>query len=205
MPVLRTAFEQLVTWLLRSHQYESRFLRSYFSRTYGIEVGLYTFGCFDRWRIPPGTKIGRYCSIAASARVLEANHPLDRLSTHPFFYEQPLDMAEKEGAAFLPVVIEDDVWMGINSIVAPGCKRIGRGAVIGAGAVVTHDVPAYAIMGGVPAKLIRFRFLPETVEAIEATRWWLLDKSALRTQLGTEFMASPQLNRPTLHEISRAS
>jgi carbonic anhydrase/acetyltransferase-like protein (isoleucine patch superfamily) len=78
------------------------------------------------------------------------------------------------------LIIEDDVWISHNVTVTPGCKHIGRGAIIGAGAVVTRDVPAYAVMAGQPAKKIRDRFDAETIAAIEASRWWELDKDGLR-------------------------
>jgi len=71
------------------------------------------------------------------------------------------------------------VWIGHNATILAGCKRIGRGAVIGAGSIVTADVPRYAVMIGSPAKLVRYRFPPAVRAAIEATEWWKLDKSAL--------------------------
>jgi carbonic anhydrase/acetyltransferase-like protein (isoleucine patch superfamily) len=72
------------------------------------------------------------------------------------------------------------VWVSHNVTITPGCKHIGRGAVIGAGAVVTKDVPAYAIVVGMPASVVRYRFEPETQAAIEASRWWELSKAELR-------------------------
>lgn len=165
--------------LLLRDEYESAALRDYFATRYDVHVGLYSYGCFDRWRIPLTTRIGRYCSFAKTARILDANHPVDALSTHPFLYEQRFGVVKKDLIAPPPLIIEDDVWLSHNAIVTPGCKHIGRGAVIGAGAVVTRDVPAYAIMVGNPARMLRMRFDPETIDAIEASRWWLLDREDL--------------------------
>ena len=165
------------------NEYESVTLRRYFERQYGIKVGLYSIGAFDRWRVPPGTVIGRYCSIAKSARLLDANHPVDALSTHPFFYVKEFGLVDEDQAQLRPPVVEDDVWLGHNCIVTPSCHRIGRGAIIGAGAVVMSDVPPYAIMAGAPARLIRYRFSPETIAALEASEWWRFDKDDLKRNL----------------------
>lgn len=179
MGLARSIQDKLMTRLFGRDEYESQTLRRYFKRQYGIEVGLYSIGAFDRWRIPPGTRVGRYCSIAKSARLLDANHPLDALSTHPYFYLKEFGVVDEDRAQIRPPVIEDDVWLGHNCTIAPSCHRIGRGAVIGAGAIVMSDVPAYAIMVGAPAKLVRYRFPPDVIAAIEATQWWLLDKDDL--------------------------
>lgn len=164
---------------LRRNEYESLELRRWFAKSFGVEVGLYSYGCFDRWRFPPRTRIGRYCSFAKTARVLDANHPTDALTTHPFLYDPGHGVVDSTPLDPPWIEIEDDVWVSHNATITPGCKRIGRGAIIGAGAVVTKDVPPYAIVAGMPATVIRSRFDPETQAAIEATRWWELDKAGL--------------------------
>jgi hypothetical protein len=78
-----------------------------------------------------------------------------------------------------PLVIGHDVWIGANVTIVPGCKTIGNGAVVAAGAVVTGDVPAFAIVGGVPAKFIRWRFPPDVQSCIEDSQWWLRPLSDL--------------------------
>ncbi len=161
-------------------EYENRALRDYFASKYQIEVGLYSYGCFDRWRVPPRTRIGRYCSFAKSVRVLDANHPMDSLTTHPYLYEARWGVIPADRVTAEWLVIEDDVWIGHNATILPGCKHIGRGAIIGAGAIVTRNVPAYAVMAGMPAKPIRQRFDAETIAAVEASRWWLMDKEQLK-------------------------
>lgn len=164
---------------LRRNEYESLELRRWFAESFGVEVGLYSYGCFDRWRFPPRTRIGRYCSFAKTARVLDANHPTDALTTHPFLYDPSHGVVDSTPLDPPWIEIEDDVWVSHNATITPGCKRIGRGAIIGAGAVVTKDVPPYAIVAGMPATVIRSRFDAETQAAIEATRWWELDKAGL--------------------------
>jgi FkbH-like protein len=179
----------------RSNNYDSKFLRSYFKKKYNIDVGLYSVGFFDRWRIAPGTTVGRYSTIASSVRLIDANHPIRSLSTHPFFYLKDFGFVATDNVSSVPKIVEDDVWMGHNSIATPECKRIGRGSIVGAGSIVMSDVPRYAIMTGAPARLVRFRFPPDVIEAIESTRWWLLDKDELKRGLNSagDFLSHPSV------------
>lgn len=175
---IQSTIDRVLLKLVRNHE-ESALLRRRFQKLYGIEIGDYSYGAFDRWRIPPGTRIGRYCSFAGSALIISANHPMQALSTHPIFYLKGRGVIGSDRVVAQPTIVEDDVWIGHQAIITPGCKRIGRGAVIGAGAVVTRDVAPYAIVAGNAAKLIRYRFSPEVIEALERTRWWLLDRPTL--------------------------
>lgn len=183
MGLARSILDKLAVRVLGRNEYESEALRAYFRKHYDIQVGKYSIGAFDRWRIPPGSRIGRYCSIAKSARLLDANHPIDAISSHPYFYLKKFELVSEDRAQIRPPIIEDDVWLGHNCTIAPSCNRIGRGAVIGAGAVVMNDVPPYAVMVGAPAKLVRYRFSSDTIAAIEATRWWTLDREELQAAL----------------------
>ncbi len=166
--------------MLLRDEYESLALRAHFAQNFRVNVGLYSYGCFDRWRIPGPVNIGRYCSFAKTVRVLDANHPMDALTTHPFLYEAKFGVIPHDRINAATLEISDDVWIGHNVVITPGCKAIGRGVVIGAGSIVTRDVPAYAIIAGVPAAQIRMRFDPETIAALQASQWWMMDKTALR-------------------------
>lgn len=178
--MIRKLFDRLhLRWLLRD-EYESLPLRRLFAQRFHVEVGLYSYGCFDRWRVPARTRVGRYCSFAKSVRVLDANHPTDALTTHPYLYEAKFGVVPADRIDPEWLEISDDVWLGHNAVITPGCKSIGRGAIIGAGAIVTRDVPAYAIMAGIPAKQLRSRFDAKTIAALEASRWWELDRDGLR-------------------------
>ena len=192
MGILRNLTDK---YMVRRHrdEYNSTQLRDYFQRTYGIEIGLYTFGAFDRWRVPPNTRIGRYCSIARNARFIDANHPMDTLSTHPYFYESHFGVIPKDRLELRPQIVSDDVWIGHNVTIAASCHTIGRGAVIGANAVVTKDVPPYAVVTGLPGKIARYRFDPETIAVVEASRWWELDRQSLAQAVKTapEFAFRP--------------
>ena len=131
-----------------------------------VEVGKYTYGglyvlSFDDSQ---QLKIGSFCSIAPSvAFILSADHRTDTISTFPFRVKVLGE--EKEGISKGNIIVENDVWIGYGSTIMYGV-HIGQGAVIAAGSVVTKDVPPYAIVGGVPARIIRYRL--STQQRVEA-------------------------------------
>jgi virginiamycin A acetyltransferase len=155
----------------------SRTIREALSLYYGVHVGMYSYGpCMQFGSLPIGTRIGNYCSIADGLRVFRRNHPLNRLSQHALFFNYQAGLITRDtidNVEANPLIIGHDVWIGANVIIAPGCKIIGNGAVIGAGAVVAEDVPAFAIVGGVPAKLIHWRFNEDIQQCLEKSQWWL--------------------------------
>jgi virginiamycin A acetyltransferase len=199
MSILSKILEKLKLRYLTRNEYENVELRKWFADSFGVEVGLYSYGCFDRWRFPPRTRIGRYCSFAKSVRVLDANHPMDALTTHPYLYDPAHGVVDENPLDPPWLNIEDDVWVSHNATIAPSCKRVGRGAVIAAGAVVTKDVPPYAIVAGVPAAVVRYRFDQETQAAIEQSRWWELDKAALRALVKR---APDTVSKPTAAKLA---
>lgn len=150
---------------------ESPQLREKYRRN-GVDVGLYSYGCFDFRRIPPGTTLGRYCSVAETAQIFLRNHGIEFLGLTAYLYNAALGTVDRDMVETSRLDIGDDVWLGHNSIILPSTKSIGRGAIVAAGAVVTKPVPAYAIVAGNPARVIRMRFEPHIIEAIEKTRWW---------------------------------
>jgi acetyltransferase-like isoleucine patch superfamily enzyme len=157
--------------------YHSATLREILKRYNNVEIGCYSYGTvvdlMDSFVFPPGVTIGRYVSLAPGVRIFLNNHPLERLSMHPYFYEPYFGYVEQNT---LPpggkLEIGHDAWIGYGAIITPGCNRIGIGAVIGAGAVVTKDVPDFGIVAGNPAKLIRKRFPDEICSCILNSKWW---------------------------------
>lgn len=148
-------------------------LRRIFSHYLKVDVGLYSIGgCFNIFNIHPYTTVGRYCSIASTACVFNRNHPLEFKSTHAYFFNPLFGYCKNDLIEFIPLKIGHDVWIGHNAIIMPIVKEIGTGSVIAAGAVVNKDIPPYAIVAGNPARIVRYRFSPETIQKLLASRWW---------------------------------
>jgi phosphonate metabolism protein (transferase hexapeptide repeat family) len=131
------------------------------------------------------SQVGKFCSIASHTRINPGNHPMDRVTQHHCTYRRiQYGFDEADDKAFFDwrraakCVIGHDVWIGTAAIILPGVQ-VGTGAVIGAGAVVTKDVAPYEIVGGTPAKPIRRRFPPDTVEKLLRTAWWDWDRQTL--------------------------
>lgn len=153
---------------LEGGEMRSSTLRLVLARHHGVRVGPHAYGSL---LIPgmadSGTSIGAYASIGPGVRRFGAAHPLDAMSLHPYWYNPSLGYVgsaadvERTGC-----VIEPDVWIGANVIILPGCREIGHGAVIGAGAVVTRDIPAFAVAVGNPARVVATRLSAETRAAL---------------------------------------
>lgn len=142
------------------------------------EVQLGDFSYFERHAEAIYTTIGRFCSIAANARLNALEHPMERVTTHKITYRPNeyfrylgVDGAFRERRRARPVTIGHDVWIGHGAVIMPGVS-IADGAVIGANAVVTKDVDAYSVVAGVPAKRIRDRFPSEIAARLRDLAWW---------------------------------
>lgn len=187
---ISAAFLKIKLYFLLKQQFRSNALRSIFLQKYAIQVGLYSYGCFDPWRMGGPMLVGRYCSIAGTVRTALVNHPIDAITTHPVLYEAQFGVIDQDrDNQKAPLIIEDDVWIGHNAILLPGCKHVGRGAIIGAGSVVTRNVEPYTIVAGNPARFVRRRFDPDLIAALEASHWW--EKSA--DELKALVRANPEL------------
>ena len=133
--------------------------------------------------------IGKFCSIACGARFLfnSANHTLSSLSTYtfPLFYEE-WDLNQQDVVNSWDnkgdIVIGNDVWIGYEAVILSGVT-VGDGAIIGARAVVTKDVPPYTIVGGVPAKPIRKRFSEDTIASLLEIKWWDWPKERITSNI----------------------
>lgn len=197
MGLLGKVLESALFRVHRRNEFDSVWLRRFFEEKYGIRVGMYSYGCFDPLRVPRGTVIGRYCSFARTATIFNGNHGTGFLTTHPYVYNPSLGMVELETIERTQCSIEDDVWLGHNSVVLPSVRSVGRGAVVAAGSIVTKDVPRYSIVAGNPARVIKFRFSDNLIVEIEKSRWWELDRETLRKMIETcpDLIFNPSVER----------
>lgn len=157
-----------------------------FTKIINSSIGDYTY-------ISPHTTIvctciGKYCSIASNVNIGLAKHPLTHISSSPIFINpknatghswvtNQSDFIEHE-----TVSIGNDVWIGQGALIMGGVS-IGHGAVVAAGAVVTKNIPPYAIVGGIPAKIIKYRFQQDLIRILLKLKWWDLSPIILKHNL----------------------
>lgn len=158
---------------LMKNELDTNELRKIFKQYHNIEIDKYSYGgCFDIHNIAPGTKIGKFCSFASGVMIISTNHDPNKITTHPFLFKSNLGVVKEDFRKANNVRIGNDVWIGHNAIILPSVSKIGDGAVVGAGAVVTKDVPPYAVVVGVPARVIKYRFDQETINELLKIKWW---------------------------------
>ena len=152
----------------------------------GSEVGAYSY-------ISPNTvienaQIGRFCSISDHCRIGMGTHNTNQISTSPIFTQKVNGTKARwvdknvNDSPFRKVRVGNDVWIGSRAMILGGVT-VGDGAVVGAGAVVTKDVPAYAIVAGVPAKVIKYRFPDRLIELLMDFKWWYYPEDVLREHI----------------------
>ena len=154
---------------------------------YGVKVGMHTYGgCFDPTFNVGGASVtvGRYCSIAQRVSYFGASHPIERAVMSPYFYNRAFAGLDVEDVPRASLEIGNDVWVGNGALIMRGCSRIGNGAVIGGGSIVTHDVEPYSIVAGNPTRVLRMRFDGETCAALDKSRWWELEPEELMSFYG---------------------
>lgn len=151
----------------------------------GVDFGDYSYtGPFDMiFRC----KLGRFCSISYGVTIGPPEHDYKKISTHPFVYDEFYNIApasellqttkfDKE------LEIGNDVWVGCNATILRGV-RVGDGAIIAANALVNKDVPPYAIVAGVPAKVVKYRFSPDIISALLELKWWEWETERIRKNI----------------------
>lgn len=149
------------------------------------------------------THIGKFCSIAGDcSQIGMGKHSISYLSSSSLFTAVKNGTGRKwtDKASFdeyEDIYIGNDVWIGSSVKIMSGVQ-IGNGAVIGAGAIVTKDVPPYAIVGGVPAKIIRYRFSESTIRELEGSQWWNLPEAVLKENISLFQTPLDETNLPKI-------
>lgn len=148
-----------------------------------------------------GAKIGNFSVVSMDSVVSPGAHPTNFLTPHVAFYQSCPWHPEWIGKIDFPggkiVNIGNDVWIGRNCIIMDGVT-IGDGAIIAAGAIVTKDIPPYAIAGGIPAKVIKFRFPQEMIDRLEEIKWWNLPDEEITRVIDLFHTANP-----TMEDLNR--
>ena len=193
---------EVIDWLARGLKRpekpeSARFKSLQFEAPVALAAGGYGHLTIGAWSyVMPGAAfahkvaIGRYCSVAERLTISPEDHPTHYLSTTTaqyhrnqfgFWMPEDMEMVKKrvKPARKAEVVIGNDVWIGRNVTIMRGV-RIGDGAIIASGAVVTKDVPSYAIVGGMPAKLIKMRFDKGLIRRMQEVQWWQYDRNDMR-------------------------
>jgi len=198
--ILKNPFSIWLKWLVRKHYFERKYASKMLKIGYLATVNNCRFGNYNT--LYPGVAInnvamGDFSYVAAGSRLVNTTigkftcigpevlcglgqHPSRNfVSIHPIFYSplgqsQLTFVSDSNFEEFAPIEIGNDVWIGARAIIRDGVK-IGDGAIVGAGAVVTQDVPAFAVVGGVPARMLRHRFEPEEIEFLKEFQWWNRD------------------------------
>lgn len=146
-------------------------------------IGEYTYGKINAHtsNITESLRIGRFCSIASSARfLLSGEHELGRISTYPF--KEKILNNEIDTTTKGDIIIGDDVWIGENSLILSGV-HVGQGAVIAAGSIVCKDIPPYSIVGGVPARIIKYRFSKKMIDELIKIDYGQIDENFIRKHI----------------------
>ncbi|MDY0193554.1 MAG: CatB-related O-acetyltransferase [Aliarcobacter butzleri] len=178
-------------WLFlnKIHVYKKPKLSRYEELKAKYNIGKHSYAGRDIVVSNQKTKIGKYTSIANGVYLGTSQHPTNFLTTHPMAYSESAEYLygdlKVESSYILdisnintPVEVGNDCWIGTKTIIMDGVK-IGHGAVIAAGAVVTRNVPPYAIVGGVPAKVIKYRFDQDTIDELLMIKWWDFPKEVI--------------------------
>lgn len=192
--ILKTPFIEFLTWFFVKLKTEHRNKTAkigYMAKIHNLKLGKYNkisnysvivnsslddYSYIGSNCLISETEIGKFCSIGSEVVINLAKHPTHLLSTHPAFYSTGghvgiTFVSENKFKEFGHVVIGNDVWIGTRSMIMADLK-IGNGAIIAAGAIVTHDVEPYSIVGGIPARVIRKRFTEDQIKEIEMGEWW---------------------------------
>jgi acetyltransferase-like isoleucine patch superfamily enzyme len=170
VPIIRSVYRNYCLWKFRKKwRRKNIHNHTYVNSIFPIEsvsVGKHTYGMLNVHYPIARLIIGNYVSIAPNVQfLLGGNHQMTTISTFPYYEILTNTVQNKKRGGKGSINIEDDVWLGMNVIILSGVT-VSKGAVVAAGSVVTRDVPPYAIVGGVPARIIKYRFSEDIINEL---------------------------------------
>jgi acetyltransferase-like isoleucine patch superfamily enzyme len=173
--------------LLRALRIKLRLKKNPLPPLPGVEIGRHTYGLakssFWASHEKSPVRIGSFCSVGPGVLfVCAGEHRIDTATTYPLRIVAKEIRNGAETFSKGPTTVGHDVWFGARCIVLSGVT-IGNGAVVGAGSVVTRDIPPYAIAVGNPARVIRYRFSPEVIERLQSSQWWNWSDDLIRERV----------------------
>ncbi len=203
--LLRNPFTIWIKWLIKKYiieyQYKEKHLSiGYMAKAFNCKFGKYNalsdrvvlnnvvlgdFSYIANDSVLTNTTVGKFVCIGEGVLCGLGKHPTRKfVSVHPIFYSQICQAqitfaTDSYFEEYAPISIGNDVWIGARAMILDGVK-IGNGVIVGAGAVVTTDVPEYAVVAGVPAKILRYRFDPAEIDYLTHLKWWDKDVRWLR-------------------------
>lgn len=170
----------------KSTQIHKKVFIAFGVRMYGSKIGKYSR--IRQFTSIHNASIGKFASISRNVRIGLGEHPSNLISTNSIFYSHQKNEIRGDWVKatnfkeYKPIEIGNDVWIGEFATIKGGVK-IGDGAIIGTRAVVTKDIPPYAVVAGVPARVIKFRFDEEVIESLLRIRWWDLEDNDIEKRL----------------------
>ncbi len=157
------------------------------------------FSSIGRYAKITHTDMGSFCAISWDLTINAIQHPVTHLTIHAFPYVPQYGLTNHRKDSINRVKIGHDVWIGANSVIMPGIS-VGNGAIIAAGAVVTKNVPDYAIVAGVPAKILKYRFDEKTIQELLQIQWWNFDFKVIKANL---HLFNSDLGKPELEALKQ--
>lgn len=185
---MRVAITQYICRVNGGGVFRSALLRKFYKQYKNLDVGIGSYS-WNNDNFDGLGKIGAFCSFGPGVKRFALNHVTTGVTSHPCWFNPIYGWVDKDPRKCSFLTIGHDVWIGANTIILPSCHQIGNGVIVGAGSIVTKDIPSYEIWAGNPAKFIKRRFPEEIACKLDETEWWELPEEVLASLV--EYFGQP--------------